>query len=530
MQRLVCIILLFFAVTSHAATRYVNPSHSNSRDSGIGSSTAPYKTISFAMKQLVSGDRLVIAAGTYRETLQFKYQASNVIVEGSGGTVVKGSDVVTGWQSAGGGVFVRRNWTVNSQQVFVNGTPYQQIGGTISGYPSGAWPGRVNGNRSSMTPNSFYYDAANDSLYIKPADGSISGKTVEASVRQRIAVASNVNNVQLRNITFMHSNTSASTQGAAVLLVGNRITVDRVSVLRADAVCLAVTGDNNTISNSVANYCGIMGMAVRGRYVKITNNETSYNNVRGFSQDWGAGGIKCISPGGSSPGGIKDSEIRGHRALYNKGDGIWLDSNPGGGNRILESIAAYNRYGIHFEISNGVQIYNNLVFGNSSRGIYIAGSSNALVAHNLSVKNGIDNISVSNSRNSGSTLAPKNAKVIGNVAAWPVAGILRLPDRDHNPASNGNLFVDDQASQFAQERDGTYAARASGISPWRSLSSQDGGSWERTTAAPSTIASPLNGQQANISWSTLKSMASQYRAPATPLDGGLPPGPLENMW
>jgi hypothetical protein len=167
-----CLLLLFsilFAVAAHGATRYVNPAHSNSRDSGAGASTAPYKTISFAMKQLVSGDRLIIASGTYRETLSFKYQAQNVVVEGSAGTLVKGSDVVTGWESAGGGRFVRRNWTVNTQQVFVNGVQMKQIGGAVAaGYQ---WPGRFSGSASSMTPESFYYDAGSGvSMSNRPAD------------------------------------------------------------------------------------------------------------------------------------------------------------------------------------------------------------------------------------------------------------------------------------------------------------------------------------------------------------------------
>ncbi|MGH9961288.1 MAG: right-handed parallel beta-helix repeat-containing protein, partial [Pyrinomonadaceae bacterium] len=409
----------------HGATRYVNPAHPQSVNSGAGAATAPYKTISYAMNQLVSGDRLVIAAGTYREALNPKYGASNLVIEGSPGTMIKGSDIVTGWQSAGGGVFVRGNWTVNTQQVFVNGAPYQQIGGTLSSqFPSGVWPGRVAGSRSSMTPNSFYYDGGARNLYVKPADGSLSGKTVEVSMRERLATGSELNNIQFSDLTFMHSNTSATRQGAAVAFYGNRLKLNRVTILQADTYCLAVRGDYVEVTNSVANYCGIMGMAVTGRFNKLINNETNYNNTRGFSQDWGAGGIKCIGPGGTSAGGLQDSVIRGHKALYNNGDGIWLDTSPGGGNQILESIAAYNRYGIHFEISSGVQIYNNLVFGNKSRGIYVAGSKDALVAHNLSVKNGIENISVSNSRNSTGSRQPQylpyNNKVIGNITAWPL--------------------------------------------------------------------------------------------------------------
>ena len=96
MQRLLFAFILLFAASSHAATRYVNPAHSRSQDSDSGSSSAPYNTISYAMNQLASGDHLVTAAGTYRETMDYKFRASNVTVEGSPGTVVKGSESLRG--------------------------------------------------------------------------------------------------------------------------------------------------------------------------------------------------------------------------------------------------------------------------------------------------------------------------------------------------------------------------------------------------------------------------------------------------
>ena len=44
--------------------------------------------------------------------------------------LIKGSDVVTGWKKAGPGLFVKDAWSVRSEQVFVDGKPLAQIGGT----------------------------------------------------------------------------------------------------------------------------------------------------------------------------------------------------------------------------------------------------------------------------------------------------------------------------------------------------------------------------------------------------------------
>ena len=537
MKYLPILCALLVAGPAQSATRYVNPSHPQSTNSGAGSATAPYKTISHALRQLVSGDRLVIAAGTYRETLTPKYQAQNIVIEGSPGTIIKGSEVVTGWEPNGSGVFVRRGWNVNSQQVFVNGVSFQQIGGTLSSawkYPNvNLWPGRVPGNRSSMTPNSFYYDAGAKNLYVKPADGTLSGKTVEVSVRERVAMANGLNNVQFKNLSFMHSNTSATARGAAAAFNGNRLTFDNISVNRTDSGGFAVNGDYNVVSNSVFNYNGQAGMYARGRYVKLLNNETSYNNTRNFNIYWEAGGAKFMGRGGTSPSGLMDSVISGHKAMYNKGTGLWMDTMTGGGNKIVDSVVAYNEYfGIHFEISQGVQIYNNLVYGNKTRGIYICNSSNALVAHNLSANNGWEGISVSNERRASSSYhpdwLPRNNQVIGNIVSWNGGEALRMPDKSLNNKANGNLYVDDSLSKFKRERTGQWAEAATGLPQWKSLSTLDLASWEKimSAGARTTAVSAMSAGQANVDWSLLQNAASGLRAPATVLGSGLPPGPL----
>jgi parallel beta-helix repeat protein len=537
MKYLPILCALLIAGPAQSATRYVDPLHPKSSNSGAGSATAPYKTISHALRQLVSGDRLVIAAGTYRESLNPKYQAQNLVIEGTAGTIIKGSDLVTGWEPNGGGVFVRKGWNVNSQQVFVNGVSYQQIGGTLASgfyHPKvNVWPGRVAGSRSSMTPNSFYYDAGARALYVKPADGSLSGKTVEVSVRERLGIGNGLQNIEFKNLSFMHSNTSATTRGGAAVYNGNRLTFDNISVTRADSTGLAVNGDYNTVSNSVFNYNGQCGLFARGRYVKLINNETSYNNTRGFSQYWEAGGAKFMGAGGSSPSGLMDSVISGHKAMYNNGDGVWWDTNPGGGNKITNSIVAYNQgYGIHFEISSGIQIYDNLVYGNKLRGIYIANGSNALVAHNLSANNGWEGIIVANGRRASSSYhpewLPRNNQVIGNIISWSGGDALRLGDRALNNKANGNLYVDDRLSTYKQERNGTSALGATGLPQWKNVSSQDGGSWEKvmSAGARATAVSAMGAGQPNVDWSLLQNAASGLRAPATVVGSGLPPGPL----
>src|SRR5262249_17909265 len=158
-----------------------------------------YATIAEALKALQPGDELVIGAGTYLESLILPardWGKASTLIRGERGdkVLIKGSDVVADWQPEGNGVFAKRGWRVNSQQVFVDGEPLKQIGGSImGGYPEksdhplkklhvsqgGIWPGRVAGGKSDLVQDSFTYDAAQETLYIKVRHATLEGHQVE---------------------------------------------------------------------------------------------------------------------------------------------------------------------------------------------------------------------------------------------------------------------------------------------------------------------------------------------------------------
>ncbi|MGH9904198.1 MAG: right-handed parallel beta-helix repeat-containing protein [Pyrinomonadaceae bacterium] len=509
---------------SQSATLYVNPSHPRAQDHGEGPESQPFRTVSQALENLRAGDRLVIMEGIYRETVDLKQARLSgdgkvTIVEGASGAkvVIKGSDIVTGWESAGGGRFVKHNWTVNSQQVFVNGVAQRQIGGVISpafntGNPSFPWwPGRVAGDENSMAVGDFHYDAPAQKLYIKPA-GGITGKTVEVSVRTHVVVGT-VTNVTIRNLSVMHSNSSATTRAGAFSLNGNKITLENITATFLDDLAINVNGDDNIIRNNVANYNGQSGMTVRGKRNQLINNETSYNNTRGFNDNWGAGGNKFVF--------LEDSVLSGHKSFFNQGDGIWFDIENHR-NRIENCVSAYNKgSGIHYEISSGAHIKNNLVFGNGRRGIYIANSRSSIVEHNLVVSNKEDAIAVNNVASREAQFPPSNNQVMRNIVAWNQSTkVLALPRASFSPKADNNLFVGSVTPTYGIWQEGSWP-QTTGLAAWRNLSGQDRNSWEKIVAMSKTISSTLTARQANVDWSGLRSIALQYRATAS----GLPPGP-----
>lgn len=441
---------------AQAAELVVNPSHPAAKDSGQGGENAPFKTITYAMSQLQPGDRLVIAAGVYREVMVFpqrRWELAETTIEGRGRVLVKGSDVVGQWQPLGDGRFVRP-WPTETEQVHVDGSPLQQIGGTVfDGFPDdaehpmhalnqgqgGIWPGRKKGDQDSMPVGSFYYDASEKNLYLRVAWPELGAHVVEVSTRSGALFGENLANVTLRNLDFEHANTSWKRRAGLVTLLGDRLTLERINVVRADSIGMILVGNDITLRDSSANDCGQVGIMGRGQRMRLINNETSRNNTRGFNRWWEAGGAKFV--GG---GGLQDSLVSGHRALNNTGDGLWFDW-MNRNNRIEHSFIAYNTgMGLHYEASAGGMIVDNVVIANGGRGIYLPQSSQSVVAYNLVAGNGLQGIVVIDEGRRDPVgkykLKPAGNKVFGNVVAWN-QGAIYLPLEPAENHSDGNLFI-----------------------------------------------------------------------------------------
>lgn len=558
MKRLIPVWVLLVGLASGAATaavRHVDPAHSAAQDAGDGAATRPYRTLGYAMKQLKPGDTLNIAAGVYREALAFPeiaWSGAATVIQPAGGEVlIKGSDVVTGWEPVERGLYVKRGWKANSQQVFVDGVALKQIGGTIyGGYPGksghpmaklhagqqgGIWPGRVAGGREQMKDNSFYYDAAGQSLYVKVSHASLDGHTVEASVRPHLVFGKALQNVTLKNLRFQHANTTAVNQTGAITLVGvNRIVLDTLDVSHVDGAGFDVTGDENIIRHSKGNHCGQLGMKVRGRANRLIGNETSFNNTRGFNKWWEAGGAKFVGHGG-----LRDSEVSGHRAIGNAGDGIWFDwmnSN----NRVHGNVSAYNTgFGIHYEASQKGYIYNNYVFGNRQRGIYLPHSSESVVAYNLVARNGMEGIAViDEGRSRGKPeLAPRGNRVLGNILAWNDKAAVVLPAELLENASDYNLYVSvKEPPAFSMGWGSRESPVRNGLDAWRKASGQDANSWNESSEVPQALLAALDAKQPDPDWAQVLSLASRFKVrgeralSGTPLAGVADqssPGPKE---
>jgi parallel beta-helix repeat protein len=384
------ILILAWSQAAFCATWYVAP---NGSDTAAGTAAeAPLQSVQRAVQRAAPGDTILLRAGTYREQIEVNKggSADKPLTIGAYKAeipVLKGSDLVTGWEPHQGAIWKKTGWSVNSQQVFADFDqsdpvrPLQQIGMPSPFYKAFEYPKPVGTGLADMRPGSFFYDAAAKTLYVWLFDGSDPNRhQMEVSTRRSI-LRITAPYVTLHGLSFRHSNVSGfAQQGAAVELGANSVMeacdvqwTDFAGVILGYKQAGAQVIDSNISNNGNSGLNGPASYGFRVSGVTLTGN-----NYRNFNPLWHGGGLKATT---QAHGIVERSEV-----ARNNGSGIWFDYANGG-----EPIIIRNNYihdngpvdsAIFFEVSRNGQIYNNVLANNARRGIYISGSNDTKVYNN----------------------------------------------------------------------------------------------------------------------------------------------------
>jgi parallel beta-helix repeat protein len=518
---LAALLLMACYLPAWSAVRHVAPAHPHAADDGEGKAVRPYRSLAYAMSRVWPGDTLRIAAGTYREALVFPRRAWSIetptTVTGEGMVTILGTDVVDGWKpvgEAGSGLFVRRGWQQEPQQVMVNGKQLKQVGGTIfNGYPDrpghalaelhrsegGIWPKRLAGGPAAMPRDSFFFDAQRRQILIRTNVPAVPGNVVEVAVRTYLVQGEDVAGVTIKGIRFRYSTTSTVSRQGAVTLMGHGNTLEDIIVEDADGAGIEVAGDGNRILRSAVTRSGYLGIKARGRDNLINANRITYNNTRGFNKWWEAGGMKFIGDGG-----LRQSRVEGNEVTHNYGDGIWFDWGNDD-NRVEKNTVAYNQgFGIHYEASSRAHITDNKVFGNKQRGIYLPHSHNSVIAHNLVAANGLEGIVIIDEQRRDSDgridLRPRNNAVTANMVAWNKGLALILPGPQYGNVSDRNVYVQTNGMpQFSMDWPKGWTDKKN-LAQWRSREAQDLSSTVIKAPMDGSIRDALARGEVKIDW------------------------------
>jgi hypothetical protein len=386
---------LLLGPTARATVIYVT---TNGDDTASGLSTAEaLATIQEGIDRAQRGDTVIVRGGVYRQYIECdrrKTEGAGPFIEVhaySNETVtIKGSDVAQNWGWLSGSIWRVRHWPVNSQQVFVDGAPLREIGSPNDYIASKPDIFEVQGyGVPDMTNGTFFYDRIEKNLYVWLEDGSSpSDHLVEASTRLTGAIITGYYDVS--GLDFAHCNSVGHTlQGWPIVALGPNCRLTDCRVEWGDAAGLS--GHHNTVvSNCFIGHNGSLGYSVSWTTNSLLIDcMVISNHYRGFMDQWGAGGIKCIPNAGAR---VESCEV-----AWNHGPGIWFDTCRSGEPIVIRRNRIHHNgpfpgqgdypAAIFIEISSNAWIYDNLVEANHGVGAYIGGSDRVRLFNNLFISN-----------------------------------------------------------------------------------------------------------------------------------------------
>jgi hypothetical protein len=364
-----------FPATPSGKTYYVDNRHPQATDAGEGTRAQPFATVKRGLKATHPGDVLHIGAGVYRESVYPRAGENGkpVTVEGEDGTVITGSDPVTGWDRRANGLWVVTNWVGKYEPpmdpkesdarsdagnlFFVDDEPMDFVK-TRQELTPGTWTAEPIMGRGPKT------------LTLFPLPG-IEPILVPVEITAGRGVTAN-GFTHLRNLHFTR---------CGVGLRGRRNILENCTLSWAPFCCLGIGGQDQIVRNNRILWGANSGVGGSSARLLFENNLLSYNGWHNYGAGWHGGAIKLI-PGNT------DHIMRNNELCYNDIAAIWYDAwNQG--NRIEGNVCRDNsgHGGIFEEISFGNTICSNLSYNNYGQGINVAETSEDRLFRNIVYNN-----------------------------------------------------------------------------------------------------------------------------------------------
>ena len=373
-RSLLCFLLLrltlgltFLSQPTQAREFIVNQRDPAASDKNPGSRTKPVKTISAAVSKVHAGDKVIIQAGEYRETVIIKASGTNeapIVIEAAPGetVVIKGSDVISGWTLDHDAVWKAtlpklppRSTDANDASFWIANQIHRVF--IRDGILLDAIHLRSVIAREQLQPGSFFHDPTNSMLYVWLPDSDDPNKCkIEAAVR---GAWMNVvgSHVVVRGLQMRHASTLAISNWPACNIYGQGSRLENCVITWGDFAGVSLSGNRNSLVNCVVACHGNSGIGGTGEGHLIEGCRVIYNNIDRYDPSWHCGGAKLIPK-------FNKGRIVGNEFAYNVGPGLWLDDSCND-NRVERNFCHDNEGpGIMIEASAGNLVLNNISTAN----------------------------------------------------------------------------------------------------------------------------------------------------------------------
>jgi hypothetical protein len=371
-------------------TYYVSPTGS---DSNTGLSTGgAFKSISKAATIAAAGDVVLIAPGTYRETVELikSGTADKPITFKAmqpGTVIIDGADPMSGWTREGTGSLYTSAW---DKDFFYDGTRRYRGDGTEAHMYAEQFFFRGQPltqvlSKDKLTANTFYVNWDTNTVTVNLNGANPNQETVYGSTRQRLFLAKPNTSygkfITVEGITFQHSATFAQ-QSAVRTADGWRVIDCKVEYVEGQG--LGVYGVDVLVLGTQVSYSGQLGFGGQAKSSLLMNNISDHNNASMWDAGWESGGGKFTRTDGLY--------VLNHETFANNGISFWLDiSNLNytvdNGNfhdnvGVVQN-GAYTGIGVMFEINSGDGVIENSRFyNNTGAGLVLAESPHVTIQNN----------------------------------------------------------------------------------------------------------------------------------------------------
>lgn len=373
-------------------------------DSNSGTSTSPLKTIQAAVNrantnnQKKIGTKVIVNAGTYRETVSINPVSNQTTVPLTIQAAVTGTAVISGantltnwatdptyssayetsWSTTAGTCAVPSGWPTNvapialhTEMVFVNGNPLTQV---LS--------------YSQLRAGTFYINESAGQLHVWPPAGtSMQTAVVETATRQKTLSVVGRTNIVLRGLAFTRAASCMNTSSATVTSSSN-VLIDSVQASWNNWGGLGVFSSSYvTVQNSIASYNGGIGLqGSKDQYTLYSFNETDYNNWRGAQAafyEWGMGGAKFFQ--------MRSATVQDHFSYNNQAEGLWFDTDNKNITVNNATLVGNTTAALQIERNEGPVTLENSHLCSSGVGVNLLTSEQVKIENNTFYNNGATN-------------------------------------------------------------------------------------------------------------------------------------------